>query len=128
MTSSDAIIVDRAHGTFIPELGPETLVKIGYDDASRKGYDADCATAGSPEQEPGRVNTLAQGRHQRLMGAGIAVPRAVHEGKRPTGRPKTEASRQETSHHQSRPWPASPPRPERQAGGAGRPRPAAGCC
>lgn len=55
------------------------------------------------------------------------MPRAIHEGKRPTDRPKTEASRQETSHHRSRPWSASPPRPERQAGGAGRPRLAAGC-
>jgi hypothetical protein len=49
MTTSDAIIADRAHRIFIPESAPLTLVKTGFNDASRKGYDADCATAAGLE-------------------------------------------------------------------------------
>ena len=52
-------------------------VKTTFGDASRKEYDADCATAASPEQKPGRIDNPAQYLTPTVEEGGATVPKSV---------------------------------------------------
>jgi len=52
-------------------------VKTSFDDASRKEYDADCATVASPEQKPGRIDNPAQYLTPTVEEGGATVPKSV---------------------------------------------------